>query len=140
MKLWLRLTLTFIGLALVCLLLNLSQPAGLHHPSQVAGSGPWLDRGREPASDAPTVSIVRSLEFHPARAGPFGSLVLDGAWTAANISPPGQETHGPPEPMGPWRVAGQAGNSNQRHRATFSTKLPAFNRRIEESGFATASS
>ena len=25
MKLWLRLTLTFIGLALVCLLLNLSQ-------------------------------------------------------------------------------------------------------------------
>jgi hypothetical protein len=33
---------------------------------------------------------------------------------------------------GPWQVAG---NSNQRHRATFPTKLPAFNRRTEESGF-----
>jgi hypothetical protein len=37
--------------------------------------------------------------------------------------------------MRPWQVPGQAGNSNQRHRATFSTKLLAFNRRIEESGF-----
>jgi hypothetical protein len=43
----------------------------------------------------------------------------------------------PAEPLaigadGPWQVAG---NSNQRHRATFSTKLLAFNRKTEESGF-----
>ncbi|MGA8618646.1 MAG: hypothetical protein WB660_09055, partial [Candidatus Sulfotelmatobacter sp.] len=33
-------------------------------------------------------------------AGPFGSLVLDCGLTAGNIGPPGQENHGPPEPMG----------------------------------------
>jgi hypothetical protein len=38
MKPWLRLTLTLIGLALVCLFLGLCQPAGLNHP--VAGSKP----------------------------------------------------------------------------------------------------
>jgi hypothetical protein len=37
--------------------------------------------------------------------------------------------------MGPWQVAGQAGNSNQRHRATLSKKLLIFSRKIEESGF-----
>src|SRR5271157_4899632 len=38
----------------------------------------------------------------------------------------------------PWRVTGQAGNSDQRHRATFPTKLLAFNPRIEESGFCNS--
>jgi hypothetical protein len=32
-------------------------------------------------------------------------------------------------------VAGQAGNSNQRHRATLSKKSLVFSRKIEESGF-----
>jgi hypothetical protein len=36
---------------------------------------------------------------------------------------------------GPWQVAGQAGNSNQRHRATLYKKLLVFSRKIEESGF-----
>ena len=134
MKLWFRLTL--VCCVLVCLLLSLAPAVGRNHRLQMVGSGPGLDRGSESASDAPTVSVVSSMEFDLARAGPFGSLLLlDCGLTAGNMSPPGQETHGPPEPMGPWRVAGQAGNSNQRHRATFSTKLPAFNRRIEESGF-----
>src|SRR5271165_2069999 len=131
MKLWFSLTL--VCCALVCLILSLPQPAGLNHPWQVVGSGPWLDQVREPASDAPTVPVVTSIEFDSARAGPWQSLVLDGALTADHLAPPGPETHGRKR-MGPWRVTGQAGNSDQRHRATFPTKLLAFKRRIEESG------
>ena len=108
MKPWFFLTLTLVGLALVCLLLSFSLPASLNHPLQVVGSGPWLDQWREPASGSPTASVVRSMEFDPARAGPLASLVPDCAWTASNIGPPGQETHGPPEPIGLWRVAGQS--------------------------------
>jgi hypothetical protein len=74
------------------------------------------------------------MVFDLARAGSFGSLVLDCGLTAG-IGPPGQENHGPPEPTAPWQVAGQAGNSNQRHRATLSTKLLVFSRTIEELGF-----
>jgi hypothetical protein len=136
-KLWLRLTLTFIGLALVCLLLNLSQPAGLHHPSQVAGSGPWLDRGREPASDAPTVSIVRSMEFDPARAGPFGSLVLDFALTAGNISPPGQET------LNRWALGESPVKPATQTNAIeqpFPLNYRLSTAELENRGFATASS
>ena len=135
MKPWPRLTLPLVGLALVCLVLSLSQPAGLNHPLQVAGSGPWLDQWREAASGSPTASVVRSMEFDHACAGPLASLVLDFAWTADNLGPPGQESHGPPEPIGPWRVAAQAGSSNQNPEQPFSTKLPAFNCRIEESRF-----
>jgi hypothetical protein len=40
--------------------------------------------------------------------------------------------------MGPWQVAGQAGNSNQRQRATFSAKLLGFSQKFEEWGLATA--
>ena len=45
------------------------------------------------------------------------------------------ETHGPPGSIGPGRVAGQAGNSNQRHRATLSAKLLVFSRIIEDLQF-----
>jgi hypothetical protein len=117
------------------MLLSLTQEVGLNQLLPIVASGPWLDVGREPASDAPTVSAVRSTKFDPAR---IGSLVPDCALSANNIGPPGQETHGPPELMGQCRVADQAGNLNQRHRATFSTKLLAFNRRIEESGFCNS--
>ena len=72
MKLWFSLTL--VGCALVCLFLSFTRVVGLNHPWQVVGSGPWLDRGREPASDAPTVSVVTSIEFDSARAGPWPSL------------------------------------------------------------------
>src|ERR1035441_10939688 len=79
MKLWFSLTL--VCCALVCLILSFTRVVGLNHPWQVVGSGPWLDRGREPASDAPTVSVVTSIEFDSACAGPWQSLVLDGALT-----------------------------------------------------------
>jgi hypothetical protein len=142
MKPWFRLTvaLTLVCLAPVCLLLSFSRPARLNHALHVVGSGPWFDRGREPASDSPTASVVRSMEFDPARAGPLECLVLDCALTAGNIGPPGQVIHGPPEPVRPWRVAGQAGNPNQRHRATFSTstKLLTFNTEFQHRAFATA--
>jgi hypothetical protein len=73
------------------------------------------------------------MAFHLARARPFGSLVLDCGLTVGNIGPPGQENHGPPEPMGLGKLP--AGNSNQRHRATLSKQLLVFSRKIEESGF-----
>ena len=89
-----RFWLTMVCWALACLLLSLSQQAGLNRQLQVAGSSQWLDRCREPASDSPTASVARSTQFDPARAGPLISLVLDDAWTEGNIGPPGQETHG----------------------------------------------
>ena len=137
MKLWFSLTL--VCCALVGLFLSLTRLIGLNHRWQVVGSGPWLDRGKEPASDVPTVSVVTSIEFDWARAGPWQSLVLDGALTADYLAPPG-----PGDPMGhrkparPWRVTGQAGNSDQRHRATFPTKSLVFKRRMEESGFCNS--
>ena|SRR5271167_1133300 len=98
MKLWFRLTL--VCCLLVCLLLSLTPALGLNHPWQVVGSGPWLDRGREPMSDGPTVSVVTSMEFDSARAGPPQSLVLHGALTADHLAPPGPETQGPPRKDG----------------------------------------
>jgi|SRR5208283_1204841 len=95
MKLWFPLTL--VCCALVCMFLSFTRVLGLNHPLQVVGSGPWLDRGREPASDAPTVSVVTNMEFDSTLAGPQQSLVLDGPLTADHLAPPGPETHGPPK-------------------------------------------
>ena len=134
MKLWFPLTLVCCLLLCLSMLLSLT-PAVLNQPLQTVGLGPPLDRGGKAASDAPTSSLVRCMEFDPAR---VGSLVLDRALSAGNISPPGGKTHGPPEPMGRGRVADQAGNSDHRHRATLSTKLLAFNRRIEEPEFCNS--
>jgi len=106
MKPWFTLTLAWC--VLLCLLLSLSQQTGLNQPLQVARSSQWLDRCREPASGSSTPSIVRRMEFHPARAGPFTSVMLDGVWTAGNIGLPGQEIHGPPKPIGICQVAGQS--------------------------------
>jgi len=77
------------------------------------------------------------MECNQARVGRLASVVLDSVWTAGNLGPLGQDTHGPPEPIGPRQVAGQARNS-QPPRATFSAKLLAFNRRIQKSGFCTS--
>ncbi len=121
MKLWFRLTLVCCLLVCLSMFLSLTQ-AVLNQPLQTVGLGPRLDRGGKAASDASTSSLVRCMEFDPAR---VGSLVLDRALSA-------------PEPMGRERVADQAGNSNHRHRATFSTKLLAFNRRIEEPRFCNS--
>ena len=135
MMTWFRLTLSLVCGALLCLLLGRNPPADWNSQSYVVRSQPCFDQGKEAASDSPTTSVVGSMEFDPARAGPFGSPVLDCASTAGNLDPPGQKSHGPREPIGPWRVAPQASNSNQPYRATFSTKLLAFIRQIEKPGF-----
>ena len=131
---WFRLTLC---LALLCLLLYLTQPADLNHQLQIVGWGSWFDRGREPAPDVLTVSAVRSMEFR-ARAGPRQSLVLDSTLTAGNSGPPGRETRGPSAPIGPWRVAGQAlkpATPTNAPRAHFSTKILAQTTNSKTSGF-----
>jgi|SRR6267143_2866412 len=135
MKLWFRLTI--VCGALLGLLLGLTLPADWNYQSHAVRSGPCFDQGKETASDSFTASVVESMECDPARAASLESLVRDRALTASNTGPPGQEAHGPAEPMGPWRVVGQAGNSNQRHRATFSTNLLAFDHQIKNRGFAT---
>jgi len=78
------------------------------------------------------------MEFDSARAAPLISLVLNGGWTAGNVGPPGQETHGPPKPIRAWRVAGQ----NRQRKATSSylanTKFLAQPTEFEESGFCNS--
>jgi hypothetical protein len=136
MKLWFRLTL--VCCVLLCLFLSLPQAVGLNHRLQIVGSRPWFDRGREPASDAPTVSVVGSMGLDPVRAGPLAPLVLDCAWTAGNLGPPGPEIHGTPEPIGPWRIAGQAVEPATPPAPTstlFFMKLLAQNTNFKESGF-----
>jgi hypothetical protein len=78
------------------------------------------------------------MEFDSARAGPLASLVLDGAWTAGNIGPPGQETHGPPEPIGPWRLAGQSRQLKATSSYLANEKLLAQPTEFEESGFCNS--
>jgi len=99
--------LTMVCWALACLVLGLSQQAGLYHSSQVSGSRQWLDQCREPASGSPTASVFKSTQFDPASARSLTSLVLEDAWPERNIGPPGQETHGPPEDERNLSVAGQ---------------------------------
>jgi len=100
---WFRLTL--VCCILLGLLLGLTQAVDWNY-QPVVSSGSLFDRTTN-ASDSPTSSVVGSMAFDLARARPFGSLVLDCGLTVGNIRPPGQENHGPPEPMGPWQIAGQ---------------------------------
>jgi hypothetical protein len=86
-----RFWLTMVCWALACLVLGLSQQAGLYHSSQVSGSSQWLDQCREPASGSRTASVFKSTQFDPARARSLTSLVLEDAWPERNIGPPGQE-------------------------------------------------
>lgn len=93
MTTWFRLTL--VCCVLLGLILGLTQAVDWNYQS-VVSSGSSFDRGTKATSDSPTSSVVGSMAFHLARAGPFGSLVLDCGLTAGNIGPPGQENHGAP--------------------------------------------
>jgi hypothetical protein len=106
MKRWFYLAL--VCCLLLCLCLSLPQTVDPNHDLPIVGLRPEFDRGREPASDAPTVSVVTSMRCDQPRAGPLRSLILDCASTAGHLGPPGSKTHGPPGPIGPGRVAGQA--------------------------------
>ena len=105
-----RFWLTMVCWALACLVLGLSQQAGLYHSSQVSGS-------RQPASGSPTASVFKSTQFDPARARSLTSLVLEDAWPDGNMGPPGQETHGPPEPIRICRLPVKDGSSKQEQAA-----------------------
>ena len=121
--------------ALLCLLLSLSQQTGLNQPLQVASSSQWLDRCREPASDSPTASVVRSTQFDPTRAGPLTSLVLEDPWTEGNIGPPGQQTRQSPKPIGICQVAGQTRQLKATTSHLANTKFLAQPTEFEESVF-----
>jgi len=123
---WLHRTLPLVGLLLVCLLLSLSPSVGLTCPMHVVDSASWLDRGREPAADWSTALVVRRTECNQARAGRLASVALDSVWTAGNLGPPGQDSLGPLEPVGPRQVAGQAGNSIQPPRVKFLAEIAGF--------------
>jgi hypothetical protein len=129
---WIRLTL-ICGL-LLCLFLGLTQAVDWNY-QPVVSSGSSSDRGTNATSDSPTSSIVGNMAFDLARARPIGSLVLDCGLTARNIAPPGQENHGPPEPMGPWQVAGQPATPTNTSNTLFSAKLLAQTINSRNSGF-----
>jgi len=107
MKPWF--TLTIVCWTLVCLLLSLSQQAGLNHPLQVASSSQWLDRCREPASGSPTALLSEARNSI--------RLVLDRShlWSSRMrglreiLVHPVRRPVGPPKPIGICQVAGQNG-------------------------------
>jgi len=112
MKLWFRLTL--VCSVLLRLFLSLPQSVGLNHGLQIVGARPWFDREREPASNAPPVSVVTRMRFDLLRAAPLTSLLLDWAWAAGNLGPPASETHGPRNRSGLGKLPVKPVNSNQR--------------------------
>jgi hypothetical protein len=135
MKPWLRLTLTLVGLALVCLLLNLTQAVALNHPLQTVGSGPRLDRGGKAASDAPSSSLVRCMEFDPAR---VASLVLDRALRAGNISPPGEKDPRATRTDGAWASCRSSRQLKPPPSSNLLREITGFQPRIEEPGFCNS--
>ena len=132
-----RFWLTMVCWALACVVLGLSQQAGLYHSSQVSGSSQWLDQCSEPASGSRTASVFKSTQFDPARAGPPTSLVLEDAWTDGNIGPPG--------PGKPWTtgadqnlpVAGQRRQLKARTGRHPQEIIDSSLRNLKNQGFAT---
>jgi hypothetical protein len=122
---------------LVGLLLSLTQAVGLNYLLPVVGSGRWFDQETGPASDASTVSFIRSMEFHPARAG-LESLVFDCALTADNIGPPGQETYGRPGTDGALESCRSSRQLKSTPSNPFSAKLLAQPTEFEQSGFCNS--
>ena len=108
MKRWLRKTL--VCCVLICLFLSLPQTVGFNHGLQIVGLRPEFDQGKEP--DLRRHSL--GCQKHEIRSGSHWiSHVSDARMCvpgAGNLGPPGAETHGPPEPIGLARVAGQAVN------------------------------
>ena len=105
--------LTLLCLVMLWLLLSLTQPAEFDRLLPIVGSGSGLDRQTESATDAPTVSVARSMQSS-ARAGPRQSLVFRGTLTVVNTSPPGWGRVGPPAViavLASCRCGGQPGNS-----------------------------
>jgi hypothetical protein len=75
------------------------------------------------------------MEFDPAR---VGSLVLDRALSAGNISPPSGKTTGHQNRWGVGELPIKPATQTTAIEQPFSTKLLAFDRRIEEPGFCNS--
>jgi hypothetical protein len=131
---WFRLTL--VCCVLLCLLLGLTQAVDWNY-QPVVSSGSLFDRATN-ASDSPTSSVVASMAFDLARAGPFGSLVLDCALTAGNIGPPGQENHGPPEPMGLGKLSVKPATQTNAIEQPCPRSFRVSAEKLKSRGFASA--
>ena len=136
MMLWFRLAL--VCWLLVCVLLSLTLPVGLNHPLQVVESEPWLAPARECAAHWPPASVVRSMEFDPARSGPLASLVLDGAWTAGNLDPPAWRPMGHRNRSGLGKLPVKPATPTNALEHPFSTKYWLKPPILKNQGLATA--
>jgi hypothetical protein len=123
---------------MLCLVLCLTQPAEFDHLLPIVGAGSWFARQTEPATNALTVSVGRSMQSS-ARAGARQSLVFSGTLTAVNTGPPGWGRVGPPAViavLASCRSGGNAGNSKNQHpRAPFAAKILAQTTNFQNSGF-----
>ena len=106
--------LTVVCWALVCLLLSLQQ-AGPYHSLQVSGSSQWLDQCREPASGSCTIRSGSCWTVHISGFSRMRGLM-------EILVHPGQENHGPPEPIRICRLPVKDGSSKQQ-QAAFPRKL-----------------
>ena len=102
--------LTLLWLLMLCLLLCLTQPAEFDHLLPIVGSRSWFAPHTESATDAPTVSVARSMQ----RTGARQSLNFSGTLTVVNTGPPGWGRVGPPAViavLASCRSGENAGNS-----------------------------
>ena len=108
MKRWLRLTL--VCCVLLGWFLSLPQAVGLNDGLPIVGSRPEFGQGKEPDLQRHSLGCQK----HEIRSGWHWISRVSGARMcvdcAGTLGPPGPETHGPPEPIGLGRVAGQAVN------------------------------
>ena len=129
--------LTLLCLMMLCLVLCLTQPAEFDLLS-IVGSGSWFAPHTESATNAPIVSVARSMQSS-ARAGARQSLVFSGTLTAVNTGPPGWGRIGPPAVvavLASCRSGDNAGNSKNQHlQAPFAAKIPAQTTNFQNSGF-----
>jgi hypothetical protein len=116
MTTWFRLTL--VCCVMLGLFVGLTQAVDWNY-LPVVSSGSLFDRGTKATSDSLTSSVVGSMAFHLARAGPFGDLGLDCGLTVGNIGPPSQENHGPPGTDGALASC----RSNRQLKSTPSSNL-----------------
>src|SRR5262249_6959019 len=133
MKVCFRLTL--VCCVLLCLFLSLPQSIGLEHGLQIVGSRPWFDRERETTSDASPVSVVTRIRFDPPGPAPLASLLLDCAWAAGNLGPPGTENPGYRNRSGLGKLPVKPSTPTNASSTLLSRKLPAQLTNFEESGF-----
>jgi hypothetical protein len=115
--------LTLLCLVMLCLLLSLTHPAELDHLLPIVGSGSWFARHPESRTDAPTVSVVRSMQSS-AWTGSRQSLVFSFTLTLVNTGPPGWGRHGPPAAIAVFANRRSGGNADNSKTNTLERHSP----------------